>query len=108
MENTISGTGLFIPVAYKKDGEIDSRSAVATLAQFGKIKMHIDSLIRGMTRELYNGKTEAEPLCDGTKAPCDYCDYKMACAFDHAPGGDTFKVMQSLKPDEFYETVRDD
>ncbi len=71
--------GLFIPATLKKDGTCDSRSTVATLAQFGQLKARAEKLLRSMAETLRQGDVAAIPAVQGDRLPCDYCDFAAVC-----------------------------
>ena len=59
------GEGVFIP-AKLKDGQIDAKSSVASLEELGKLKRHIESLLRQMAQTLWSDL-------------CAWCDYRGIC-----------------------------
>lgn len=83
--------GLFIPATLKKDGTPDSRSAVASLAQFGQLKVRAENLLRGMAETLRHGDVAAVPTFLGDKLPCEYCDYAAVCGYEE---GDPTKEIK--------------
>ena len=75
-------TGLFVPVSFKKDGSVNTRSRtkLADAAKMGRICSHIDKLVVDMASQLYAGKIQAQPLRkSSTSSPCDYCTYAQVC-----------------------------
>jgi len=72
-----SMSGLFIPVALKKDGSYTaaSKNSLVTLSELGKINSYIDRLVLGMAKELHAGRIEAVPLPES----CGYCQYRGVC-----------------------------
>jgi len=75
------GTGRFVPLRFsEKTGAVNaaSRRHLAGEAKLARIRDHLDGMVTGMARDLYNGKIPASPLCAG-RTPCDYCDYRLAC-----------------------------
>lgn len=77
-----SMSGLFIPVALKKDESFTaaSKGSLVTLSELGRINGYIDHLIVNMARELHAGRVEAVPLPD----VCSYCDYRGVCGVTKA------------------------
>ncbi len=91
--------GVFIPVKAKKDGYSGS---VATLAQLGEIKKHIDSLLIKMADELSGGKISAVPYKKGQGLSCERCSFRSVCRrSEDGP----FIEHQSFKNDEFYKLL---
>ncbi|MFT9078106.1 PD-(D/E)XK nuclease family protein [Ethanoligenens sp.] len=75
--------GLFIPAQLKQGtGEPDARAAVASLAQFGVLKRHVDRLLRQMASTLRAGDIAAVPVGGTAYHPCDYCDYAGVCGHE--------------------------
>ncbi len=92
--------GFYIPVKQSKSGPSGS---VASLAEFGAIKRHIDSLLIEMATELSSGKIAAMPYRKNSSTPCDFCRYKAICRrSENAP----FVEHESFKNDVFFEKVK--
>ncbi len=92
--------GFYIPV---KESSKGISGDIATLAQFGEIKKHIDKLLCEIAKELSGGKIGAVPYKKGNKSPCDFCSYTGVCRrneyspfFEHEKFGDS----------EFFEKVK--
>lgn len=93
-------SGFYIPVKKSKNGPSGS---VATLAEFGVIKKHIDSLLINIASELSEGKIAALPFRKNSETPCDFCRYKGICRrSENAP----FVEHESFKDSVFYEKVK--
>ena len=99
--------GIFIPVKSKPDGSIkaSSEATLATLAQMGEIKRHIDSLLLNMAEELYGGSIPALPYKHGDRLSCEHCSFAAVCRRSSAG---PFRLMEDFKPDEFYKRVEGD
>lgn len=78
MEHDVSGA--FIPAKLKKDGTVDSRSAVASLTQLGQLKKYVEDTIIKMGEMLHDGDIDDVPSGHKTELPCTYCDFKAICA----------------------------
>ncbi len=93
-------SGFYIPVKQRKDGSLTS---VASLAEFGIIKNHIDSLLKNMAKELSEGKIAALPYRKSSYSPCQYCRFKGVCRRDeNAP----FVEHETFSDEEFFEKVK--
>ena len=93
-------SGFYIPVKQGKNGPSGS---LATLAEFGVIKKHIDSLLINIAEELSNGKIAAMPFRKNSSTPCDFCRYKGICRrSENAP----FVEHESFRDKEFFEKVK--
>jgi len=93
-------SGLYIPVKKGKNGPSGS---LASLAEFGIIKNHIDSLLIKIASELSEGKIAAMPFRKNSETPCDFCRYKGICRrSENAP----FVEHESFRDDVFFEKVK--
>lgn len=68
--------GNFINIKPKKNG---ITGEVATLAEFGEIKNHIDNLLLEIADEISKGNIRAIPYKKGETFSCDLCPYKEVC-----------------------------
>lgn len=99
--------GVFIPVKGRADGSIKASAGatLATLAQLGEIKKHIDNLLLSMAEKLYGGKIPALPYKDGDRLSCEHCSFASVC---RRSGDSPFRLMESFKPEEFYKLVKEE
>lgn len=74
-------TGDFVPLNFNaKTGRItNAKSRLADEKKLARIREHLDGLLVQMSRNLYAGKIDAQPLCSGGRSPCAYCDFRIAC-----------------------------
>lgn len=94
-------SGIYIPVKKSKNGVSGS---VASLAEFGVIKKHIDSLLIKIANELSEGKIAAMPYRKNSASPCDFCRYKGICRrSENAP----FVEHESFKDNVFFDKVKE-
>ncbi|MBR2041678.1 MAG: PD-(D/E)XK nuclease family protein [Oscillospiraceae bacterium] len=92
--------GIYIPVKAGKNGYSGS---LATLAELGKIKAHIDSLLIDMANELSGGKIPALPYQKKGELSCGFCPYKSICRrSEDSP----FTEHESFKNEEFFEHLK--
>ena len=110
MEHGLEGDGRFIPVTVKvKKGEdeptLAAKSAVADLAQFGRLARYTHEKLLEMGRELRAGSVTADPCKkDKTTSYCDWCDFRAACRFDET-AGDKARWLRHLSDEEFWQQV---
>jgi len=105
MEKGIEGRAEFIPVQFKPKGDgLSSLSSVADLERFGRLRRHVDQLLREMESALLSGDAAARPAGRGSFSACDFCDYRPACQFD-ARAGDRQKVLAVLSNGAFWERL---
>lgn len=97
----------FIPVSFSRGGTgYTESSSLANLEQLGKLKQHIDMLLRQMGRALREGKVQADPYYRNLRTDaCTYCDFYIACRFDKTNGKDRMRYLYPLASKEFWERV---
>lgn len=97
--------GLFIPAMLKKGtDEPDARSTVASLAQFGALKRHVDRLLRNMAKTLRAGDIAAVPVTGLSYHPCDYCDYSSVCGHEK---GDAQRWLKRMGNADIWKAMKE-
>ncbi len=77
----------FLPIKFKKDGNFDSKSSVATSDEFAKISKRINKILKNIGEELTCGIINANPYYkNASESACDFCDMRGACHFDPSEG----------------------
>ena len=76
------GNGHIIPAKLKKDGGVTATSSVATLGQFDVLRNYMIERIKGIGRDMLDGKISAKPFKLKAKEGCLFCKYKTICRFD--------------------------
>ena len=91
-------TGNFVPLNFSaKTGKVtNGKSRLADEKKLARIRDHLDGLLKQMSRNLYGGKIDAQPLCSGGCSPCAYCDFRIACS--HQDGENERKVEAATDP----------
>ena len=85
--------GLFIPARLdKKTGRLAAGASVASLRQFGLLKLKIQKILSSMAETLRRGDVAALPAA-GAVDGCEYCDYRAVCG--HEPD-DPVRVIARL------------
>lgn len=82
--------GVFIPAKLTPRGETDSRSSVATLAQFGQLQTRVERLLCRMAQTLRDGDIAAVPT-GGEVDGCRYCPYRAVCG--HEEGDEIREIV---------------
>ena len=94
----------FLPLNVRKDGSLSG--SIASAAQLGKLGQHVEQLLHDITCEIRDGNIDADPCCKSEEdTPCRYCDWADACHFCDGKGGDHLRLIQSVKPDEFWKLL---
>ncbi|MDR2654494.1 MAG: PD-(D/E)XK nuclease family protein [Oscillospiraceae bacterium] len=94
--------GIFINVVLDKYGKPSASSTVASLAQMGKLKSYIESLIIKLAAGLHSGEIAAFPGSDGKKTACDWCQYKSVCGHEE---DNAFNQRLKIDKAEFFERL---
>lgn len=108
MDRNIEGASLIVPVSIKKDGEIGSRSSVATKEQFDLLRAHVKENLINTCEEMVSGEINIKPYKKKDSAqttPCSYCDYTAICQFDPALKENTYKIIKDKKDKEIWELL---
>lgn len=96
------GRGLYIPVKLKNDGSPDAASSLYTMAQFGRLSRHIQSVIRQMGSQLHAGHIPAAPVGRG----CEYCRFAPVCG--HEPNDPVVEIPSMSLQKAFQRLERSD
>lgn len=88
--------GVYIPVYKPKAASFIPESA------FDVIFDYIEKLTSEMGESLHNGDISVNPIFDGKKSACYYCDYKSVCGKED----DNFRLMDKLKNEEVINMLR--
>lgn len=95
--------GLFIPAKLTKSGELDSRSSVASLSQFGRLAAQMEELLTRMAQTLLEGDVAAVPAA-GEYDACAWCDYKTVCGHER---GDPVRFVEKIDRVQVLEALAD-
>jgi ATP-dependent helicase/nuclease subunit B len=108
MDRNIEGASLIVPASIKKDGELGSRSSVATKEQFDMLRSHVKENLIKTCEEMVSGEINIKPYKKKDAAqttPCSYCDYNAICQFDPALKENTYKIIKDKKDKEIWELL---
>lgn len=97
MDNTIDKKSRFIPVEYKNDGQLSSRSCVLNDEEFEVVKKHTYNTISEMGRQLFEGNIDINPYQESNdRTVCDYCPFREICRFDNT-NCDSYRYLKQYK-----------
>jgi ATP-dependent helicase/nuclease subunit B len=105
MDRNIEGASLIVPASLKKDGEIGSRSSVATKEQFDMLLHHVKENLINTCEEMLSGEINIEPYKKKDNTPCTYCEYTAICQFDPTLKENTYKIIKDKKDKEIWELL---
>ncbi len=72
-------SGVFVPFSFNKNGEVKTKSKIASEQKLKNIEEHLTKTVLLMAQCLYEGDIEAVPLRTKDKSPCTYCEYRPIC-----------------------------
>ncbi|MDP4092072.1 MAG: helicase-exonuclease AddAB subunit AddB [Bacillota bacterium] len=105
MDSEINGESLVIP-ARMNTGEVLGKSSAATAEQFSLLRKHVRKLLAGIVKEMMGGNVEIKPYRKKNETPCSYCSYTSVCQFDPSLKDNKYKVMNDLKDENVWESMR--
>lgn len=89
-----------LPVDFKKDGDFSSTSKAITETQFTGILSHVKELVVDAGTQIIEGVTKVEPIKDGARVACEYCEYKGICQFDTRFEDNKYKSLKKYTKKE--------
>lgn len=87
----------FVPIALKKDGNIDSRCCCEPSDMADMIMRHTEKVIEHTEKGILSGEIPARPYRAGDSMPCSYCPYMEVCRFDAKK--DSYRSIPTRKED---------
>lgn len=108
MEHSALESPRYLPVRVKKgaDGGAELAGSIATSAQFGKLGLYIEELLRRMVRELASGNVDADPWARSEQdSACTYCAFAPACHFEAGCGNDHVEYLRATAAEELWEHI---
>lgn len=104
MEHTGESGRRFLPIKVKKGGVLSGDSLVS-MEQMGKLKSHIDRILRDISKELSSGNVDADPYYHGSKTPCLYCEFADACHFEEGQKGSFRRYIPTVSAKQFWSKL---
>ena len=108
MDRNIEGASLVVPASIKKDGQLGSRSSVATVEQFDMLLHHVEKNLISTCEEMLSGEINIKPYKKKDVTPCVYCEYAAICQFDPTLKENTYKIIKDKKDKEIWELLSDE
>lgn len=99
----------FLPLRISsKTGAISSEILISA-ARMGRLKHHIEGILKEICGEIASGNIDADPFWRGPeKNACRYCDYAAACQFEEGMGGDRRRYLPPIDNEHFWEKIESD
>ena len=95
-----------IPVEYKKDGQLSSRSAVMSEEQIQVLQQYANKKVESLGQEIADGNIEINPKVYKDRDACTFCQYKNVCSFDSRLQGHEKEELKDLEPEEIWKEIR--
>lgn len=105
MDNDISGTSYYLPVAIKKDNTIAASSKVATKEQFECLSIYAKHMIGKLSHRIVSGDIMIEPYKDREKMPCSYCRFRPICGYDETFKDNKPRILEPLDEDRIWQLI---
>jgi ATP-dependent helicase/nuclease subunit B len=98
----------FLPIRVSaKTGKITG-DALVTAEQLGRLKGHIQTILKEICIQMRQGEITADPYWRGpTQNACLYCDYSSACHFEEGVGDDHRRWIPSIRNSEFWSYLNE-
>ena len=97
-----------VPVEYKKDGTLSSRSSVMTAEEMQEISAFVNKKVRHLGKEILDGNIEVNPYRSGQEQACTYCAFQGVCGFEKNTPGYAYRNLQDLDKEEVMERIREE
>lgn len=95
-----------IPVEYKKDGSLSSRSTVMKEEQIDILLKYARQKVEHLGQEIADGNIAMEPKVFKGKDACTFCQYKDVCSFDSHLQGYEKKELKDMPAEELWQAIR--
>jgi len=105
MDRNIEGASLVVPASIKKNGELGSRSSVATVEQFDMLLSHVKENLIKTCEGMLSGEIDIKPYKKKDITPCSYCEYTAICQFDPTLKENTYKIIKDKRDKEIWELL---
>ena len=105
MDRNIEGASLVVPASIKKNGELGSRSSVATADQFDMLLNHVKENLIKTCEGMLSGEIDIKPYKKKDITPCSYCEFTAVCQFDPTLKENTYKIIKDKRDKEIWELL---
>ena len=95
-----------IPVEYKKDGSLSSRSTVMSEEKIELLQKYARQKIESLGQEIAGGNIAMNPKVYKDRDACTFCQYKSVCNFDSRTPGHEKETLKDLEPEEIWKEIR--
>ena len=104
----VDSSGVFIPITFKKDGELDkrSRASVKTEEEFELLLEYVSYVLQDTGEHILSGEIAASPYLQEKSNACTYCLYHAVCGFDLQLPGFAYRRLQEQEDDVLLQEMQ--
>lgn len=95
-----------IPVEYKKDGSLSSRSTVMNQEEFEVLQQYAQKKIATLGTEIIGGNISINPKVYKNKDACTFCQFQGVCEFDGRLRGFKKQELEDMEPEMLWKEIR--
>lgn len=96
-----------IPVSYKKDGGLSSKSQVVTGEQYDIMCSYVKDKIKDMGLGILEGDIAKSPYVMEQRSGCDYCSFRAICGYDEEIKGFEPRRFNKLGAEKIFEKMKE-
>jgi len=108
LDKEFTGESYVIPVSYKKDGGLSSKSQVVTGEQYGIMCNYVKDKIKDMGLGILEGDIAKSPYVMEQRSGCDYCNFKAICGYDEEIKGFEPRRFNKLGAETVFEKMKEE
>ncbi|MBM7694008.1 ATP-dependent helicase/nuclease subunit B [Peribacillus deserti] len=101
-----NGSSHIIQAGFKKDGNLNSSSKVASSQEFSNLNKYVRNVYQQAGDEIVSGNVEIAPYKLKEQIPCTFCSYKSVCQFDASLEDNEYRVLTPKKEDEILSLIK--
>ncbi|PLT27708.1 helicase-exonuclease AddAB subunit AddB [Peribacillus deserti] len=104
--NLENGSSHIIQAGFKKDGNLNSSSKVASSQEFASLNSYVRSKYQQAGDDIVSGNVEIAPYKLKEQIPCTFCSYKSVCQFDVSLEDNEYRVLTPKKEEEILTLIK--
>lgn len=102
----LGSSARFLPVQVSKKTGAISGDSLASAVQLGKLRSHIQHVLRDIAREIAAGDIAADPwFRDDKRTACQWCEFSTACHFEEGNRGECSRYLYPIKGTAFWNEL---
>ncbi len=102
----LGSSARFLPVQVSKKTGAISGDSLASAVQLGKLRKHIQHVLREIAREIASGTIAADPwFRDDRRMACQWCEFATACHFEEGSRGECSRYLYPIKGTAFWNEL---